>query len=204
MAVIYQIKNLISNKCYIGSTCNFKKRIQQHLSKLRDNIHANIYLQASYNKYKECNFDFQVLANCPVEYQFKLEQWFLNNLNPEYNLSKYAVSTYQKSETEITILNKRLGQIKRYTDCREREKRALETRNRWLYDDVYSNKIKQFNSLENHPQSKIDNTIARLIKLDILNKVKRSCTIEKFKISLHIYKDIQAGRTWKTINIYSS
>lgn len=58
---IYMIKNIISNKFYIGSTNNFKLRKNAHFSALKSNSHANSYLQNAYNKYGIDNFEFIVL-----------------------------------------------------------------------------------------------------------------------------------------------
>lgn len=47
---VYQIKNEINNKIYIGSTKNYSKRISEHISKLELCNHDNKQLQADYNK----------------------------------------------------------------------------------------------------------------------------------------------------------
>lgn len=49
--------------------------------------------------------------------------------------------------------------------------------------------------------AKITEEIARNIKLDIINKIKRSITLEKYNISKHLYKDIQRNKTWKHVEI---
>lgn len=42
---VYQIKNLVNDKIYIGSTkTSFKDRLKNHLSKLRRGVHDNIHL----------------------------------------------------------------------------------------------------------------------------------------------------------------
>lgn len=63
---IYQIKNLLNNKVYIGQTGqNFQKRFWHHQWKLRKNSHDNKYLQAAWNKYGEENFEFSVVEIVP-------------------------------------------------------------------------------------------------------------------------------------------
>ena len=52
---IYQI--VINNKGYIGSTNNFSRRKNEHISLLKRNTHTNKKLQNSYNKYKKFNFN---------------------------------------------------------------------------------------------------------------------------------------------------
>lgn len=55
---VYMIKNVLNNHKYIGSTKNFKQRLKQHLSDLRNNKHHSPHLQAAWNKYYDldCNF----------------------------------------------------------------------------------------------------------------------------------------------------
>jgi group I intron endonuclease len=60
---IYKIFNKVNNKYYIGSSNNIKRRWRDHKKMLRGNRHDNIYLQNSWNKYGENNFDFIVIDN---------------------------------------------------------------------------------------------------------------------------------------------
>ena len=90
---IYKITNLINGKFYIGSSTNLYKRFHSHKSKLINNIHPNLKLQSSFNKHGISNFKFEILATCPKEYCIKLEQWFLDNLKPIYNISPTAKNT---------------------------------------------------------------------------------------------------------------
>lgn len=58
---IYKITNKINGKFYIGSSNNLRKRLQDHKRELRAGKHTNKHLQASWNKYGEDSFDFEVL-----------------------------------------------------------------------------------------------------------------------------------------------
>lgn len=99
MACIYQIRNLVNNKFYIGSTQHsFNKRKGEHLAELRKNYHFNKHLQKSWNKYGEENFKFEVIEELvfPEDYSKDItyehvigrEMYYINLLNPEYNLIK--------------------------------------------------------------------------------------------------------------------
>lgn len=80
-AIIYQIKNLINSKVYIGSTSNLVKRKYRHLSTLRKGNHHSIKLQNSYNKYGEENFVFEILLvkdGCTLQEKIELEQIYLD------------------------------------------------------------------------------------------------------------------------------
>lgn len=58
---IYMIKNLKNNKVYIGQSTNIYSRWNKHRYELRKNNHKNSYLQNSWNKYGEDNFEFSIL-----------------------------------------------------------------------------------------------------------------------------------------------
>lgn len=90
---IYQIKNQMNGKRYIGSAVNLRRRWSQHLSALRYNIHWNPPLQAAFNKYGEAMFAFAALEHIEDCKQLILrEQYYLDTLNPEYNIAKTAGS----------------------------------------------------------------------------------------------------------------
>lgn len=89
---IYKIINLKNSKIYIGSSINLYKRLHLHLNNLKNNKHHSKYLQNVYNKYGVENFKFEILATCPPEYCIKLEQWFIDNMKPDYNICKKAGS----------------------------------------------------------------------------------------------------------------
>ena len=61
MIGIYSIKNIITNKYYIGSAAiSFEKRFIVHKSQLNNNKHPNNHLQDSWNKYGKNAFTFQI------------------------------------------------------------------------------------------------------------------------------------------------
>lgn len=88
---IYRILNTKTSNFYIGSTINFSHRKREHFNDLRKGKHHCKYLQRSFNKWGEEAFTVDVLAGCPKEYLTKLEQWFVDNLNPAYNSAKDVI-----------------------------------------------------------------------------------------------------------------
>ena len=52
-SVIYQIKNTVNQKIYIGSASWYEKRKGTHIAKLRKKTHNNPHLQSAWNKYGE-------------------------------------------------------------------------------------------------------------------------------------------------------
>jgi len=90
---IYQIRNLINNKVYIGSAVNFSARRSRHFKELKGNTHHSILLQNSFNKHGIDNFVFEILEI--VEDKFKLierEQFYFNTLKPQFNICQIAGS----------------------------------------------------------------------------------------------------------------
>jgi len=81
---IYQIKNTINNKFYIGSAKNLNVRKARHFSSLKNCRHENIYLQRSYNKHGECFFVFNIMEYCEEKYLLEREQYYLDLLKPFY------------------------------------------------------------------------------------------------------------------------
>jgi hypothetical protein len=75
---IYQIRNLINNKRYIGQTSNFENRKNCHFRSLKGGYNKNKHLQNAYNKYGLENFVFEILIYCEREYLTKYEQFFVD------------------------------------------------------------------------------------------------------------------------------
>lgn len=91
---IYKIINKTNGKYYIGSSSNIIHRWIEHKCYLRKNKHVNNYLQNSWNKYGEDNFEFVIIEKVPKEKLIEVEQKYLdeiknlpNKKNKYYNIS---------------------------------------------------------------------------------------------------------------------
>lgn len=95
MAVIYQITNMENGKYYIGSAESFEKRMWQHKSDLRRNVHKNPRLQAAWNKYGADAFVFEIIETVPEgRTAFDIENTYLNKCVGQadcYNINTDAV-----------------------------------------------------------------------------------------------------------------
>lgn len=110
LAGIYQIKNIVNNKIYIGSTKNFKKRYHEHSHLLRKGIHQNRYLQNAYNKYGEDNFIIELIEICKEDELKIREQYYIDSLNPEYNITKEVIrNTPSKESRELMSISRIKG-----------------------------------------------------------------------------------------------
>ena len=94
---IYAIINKVNNKIYIGSSKNIYNRKAQHYSELRGNYHENKFLQRSWNKYGENNFEFRVIEIVEnIDKLLEVEQKYIDkyydggkncyNMNPKATL----------------------------------------------------------------------------------------------------------------------
>lgn len=100
---IYQITNALNGKRYVGSAVNLKRRWGEHLRRLRGGSHDNRHLQNAFYKYGDAAFVFSVLE--PVANPAELigrEQYHLDTLNPEYNISRMAGSSLGIKRSEET------------------------------------------------------------------------------------------------------
>lgn len=61
MNVIYKITCTANGKFYIGSTVNVRQRWARHRKELRTDTHKNKNMQASWNKYGEDAFNFEIV-----------------------------------------------------------------------------------------------------------------------------------------------
>ena len=106
-AGIYKIYNIQNGKCYVGSTIDFEMRKAQHFTKLRHNKHHSKHLQNAWNKYGEASFRFDIIEiieitdNIKAELLFR-EQFWLDAINPEYNILKTAYSSLGYKHTKET------------------------------------------------------------------------------------------------------
>lgn len=97
---IYKIVNTITNKFYIGSAANCYKRWAAHKSYLNNNHHHSQHLQNAWNKYGVENFKFEIIEKCEKENLILREQYFINSLNPEYNICPIAGTSAGRKLTE--------------------------------------------------------------------------------------------------------
>ena len=98
---IYQIKNLINGKIYIGQSVRLYKRRRHHFEDFKHNRHGNTHLRNSVNKYGVENFKFSVLLRCHPEHLTFFEQRAVDILKPQYNkLLKCVTSAFGYKHTQ--------------------------------------------------------------------------------------------------------
>lgn len=102
-SVIYKIESVLNpNKIYIGSAAYFSNRKSRHLQDLRLNKHPNRKLQNHYNKYGENDLIFSVIEPCFPQFLTIREQYYIDTLNPWFNICKIAGNTLGRECSEET------------------------------------------------------------------------------------------------------
>ncbi len=95
MQGVYQIRNKVNGKRYVGSSQDIRRRKIEHIKALTEGAHYNSYLQRAWNKYGEKNFEFEVIEEVlgNKEVQLDREQGYLDKGFEEdilYNTSRSA------------------------------------------------------------------------------------------------------------------
>lgn len=78
---IYYIKNIITNKYYIGQSIDIYKRWHRHKSLLNKNKHDNFFLQADWNQYGKNAFVFCIIRSCKKRYLNRFEKLYIKIYN---------------------------------------------------------------------------------------------------------------------------
>lgn len=92
--IVYKLINTVNSKFYIGSTIHPFNRLFKHFSLLKTNKHTNRYLQKAYNKYGFPAFKIEIIEqNLDFSKVLEREQYYIDQLNPQYNLAKKVQSS---------------------------------------------------------------------------------------------------------------
>jgi len=131
--VIYMIKNISTDKVYIGSSIHgLTKRKRCHITNLKKNKHHSIKLQRAWNKYGEDSFIFEIVETCSNENILLQEQYYIdkyNSYSSGYNATPVAGNCSGrevKKETRLKISNSLKG--RKVTRTEEHNKKLGVTR----------------------------------------------------------------------------
>lgn len=104
---IYKIENQITKDIYIGSSVNLNNRKSRHFKDLENSKHHSIILQRAIDKYKIENFKFIIIEYCSVKDLLIREQYYLDLLQPLYNILKNAGNSLGHIVSEETKIKHR-------------------------------------------------------------------------------------------------
>lgn len=131
---VYRIDCLVDKKFYIGSSANIPRRLRAHRSALRNGRHANVKMQAAWNKYGEPAFAYSIVSLCAKSTVLAVEQKTITKLHAVelgFNLSLSTVAPMKGRKHSQSAIRK-IGAASRSRvitqKTRERMKRAAQTR----------------------------------------------------------------------------
>jgi group I intron endonuclease len=103
---IYRLNNLITSMSYIGSTINLTRRLRTYFSLgslNKELFKGNSRIYNALLKYGYSNFSLDILEYCEPSILILREQYYINILNPEYNILKVAGNRLGFKHSEATI-----------------------------------------------------------------------------------------------------
>jgi group I intron endonuclease len=100
---VYIIRNLIDGNCYVGASLYPPQRHKKHLNLLKLHKHPNYLLQYACNQFGLDAFIFEILEYCKQEDLQKVEERYIHDLSPKYNIKRDSDYMYNKSFKESYI-----------------------------------------------------------------------------------------------------
>jgi len=121
---VYRWINNKNGNTYIGSSIKLSTRLYTYYS-LRSLAKSNRPIDRALLKHGYSNFSFEILEYCEIKELLKREQYYLDNLKPQYNIVKIAGSSLGYKHTPES-----LAKMRDFVLSEEvRERKALATAN---------------------------------------------------------------------------
>jgi group I intron endonuclease len=161
---IYRLKNLVTGVSYVGSSVNLTRRLRDYFSVKfieKEILKNNSIIYRALLKYGYNNFSLDILEYCNKEFLIAREQYYIDQLKPEYNICLKAGSS--------------LGRV-------TREETRSKLRNVWL-NRLFS-KSKDSTLIEffiNSIEDKLNKSKLKIIKLD--KELKKIKLLKESKVS---------------------
>jgi group I intron endonuclease len=189
MQAIYQIKNKIDGKIYIGSTNNIRRRWNNHRSKLNNNKHENSYLQSAWNKYGQDNFEFIAIEEVNNDNRIEREVFYLNERKSYERNIGY---NFDRNPTDKSGKNNPFHGKKHSNKSKERLKDIANNRS-----DELKKKMGSKNKGEGSGHSKLTWNLVSEIRCRYMegNETYKSLG-EKFDVAKTTIQAIIQNRTW--------
>lgn len=209
---IYCIYSDVGGKCYFGSASNLRGRYSSHINELRRGIHKNGRLQNHYNKYGKESLIFEIVAYCPKEYLIKMEQWFIDHNNNDFNISKIAGNTLGvkcSDETKKKISKANTGRklslehveksTRHFRGIKLSEEHRKKIGESFKRNPENTEKLRLRVRGENCPTGKLTEKQVILIKKSLSEGVKGRELAKIFNVDENSISNIKRGKTWKHV-----
>jgi len=130
---IYAIVNRLNQHIYVGSAKNLLHRKQHHFRDLKAGKHKNPYLQRAYDSYGPDALLFGVIEHVShVEDLLVREQYYIDMLNPQYNIARTAGSNLGMTVTPETKARMSTARLKHPHMLEQMEKLGADRRGKPL------------------------------------------------------------------------
>jgi len=109
---IYLWTNIINEKIYVGSSINLGNRFKDYFnySHISNPKISNSNIHKALIKYGYSNFQLEIIEYCKIDNCIEREQYYIDLLQPEYNILKFASSSkgYKHTKESIEKIRKHL------------------------------------------------------------------------------------------------
>jgi hypothetical protein len=119
-AGVYRWVNKINGNTYVGSSVDIGNRLYSYYS-LRSLAKSNRPIERALLKHGFSNFSLEILEYCDIKEALNREQYYLDNLKPEYNIVETAGSTLGYKHTPESL--KKMRDFILSEEVRERKAR---------------------------------------------------------------------------------
>lgn len=184
--IIYKIINSLTGDFYIGSTINLKKRYYTHLHHIHSNKSTCRKLIRAANKYGDQNFIFEIVEKCDADSVLDREQYYLDLLNPKYNIAKIAGSNLGVKRTRETKLKKSISQKENWAKKDYREKHLEHLSKNWKKGSC-------------HKMAKLTEEEVRQIKVKLEDGLSVKKISECLNVSHYSVRDIKRKKLGNTL-----
>jgi group I intron endonuclease len=186
---IYIILNTKNSHIYVGSAVDIERRWREHRNDLRTGRHHSQHLQKAFNKYGEDVFSFSIIYKCPPDSLIEMEQKYMDDLRPEYNICPTARSPLGIVRSEETR-KKMSDQAKNRTE--EHRTKLSDSTKLWWQKNKSS------------PITRKDHGNYKLANADVISVIddyksgnhSYNTLSKKYKISSSGIRKIIKGQTW--------
>lgn len=101
---IYLWTNKLTGEMYVGQSINLSERVKRYFNLSYLKSSNSLLISIALIKYGYINFSFTIIEYCDISVLNEREQYYLDSLNPEYNILKVAGSSIGIKRSEGTKL----------------------------------------------------------------------------------------------------
>lgn len=204
---IYQIRNLVNGKRYIGSAAGvkgFAGRWNEHKRLANAGRHHSVIFQRAWDKYGARAFTFEVLLYCDPRDCITFEQMAIDCYKPEYNICLIAGSTLGLKWSEASKKNRCGDKHPMYgknhtTLAKDKIKQAVTQRHAENDCAAIYNQISISLRGSKNPSAKLNEVLVSQIKHQLDSGVAGQTIASKFGVCKSTISQIKNGHIWSHV-----